>query len=312
MSTDRDRQFTARAPAKINLILRVGYPDDTGYHPLVTVFQAIDLWDLVTVEESDEDVLTVDGVGDLGGVPTDRTNIVWRAVDALEAHTNHRTPLHIHLSKRIPVAGGMAGGSADAAATLIALNALWGLGLSAQQLHDCATPIGADVPFSHQGGLAVGEGRGDKLTPLERTAPLHVVIARSDFELSTPRVYRELDRMRDSGEAKPPRLRVDTIETIGRASPEELAELVSNDLHDPARRLQPDIDRVLDAVTHAGAMTSLVSGSGPTVWGLCDSAEHASEVAATLISQGIDATPSRDTPRGAELVSRPSSPRAGR
>lgn len=305
------QQITARAPAKINLVLRVGLPDDTGYHPLVTVFQAVDIWDEVTVEESAEDLLTIDGVGDISGVPTDHTNIVWRAVEALRAHTHHRAPQHIHLSKRIPVAGGMAGGSADAAATLVAVSALWGLDLSAQQLHEMAARLGADVPFSLLGGLALGEGRGDRLTPLERTTPLHVVIARSPFELSTPTVYRELDRMREAGDVPPPHLHVDGTQSIGRLSPERLADGFANDLHDPARRLQPDIDRVLDAVRDAGAMTSLVSGSGPTVWGLCDSAEKASEVVSTLVSQGIDAIAASDTPRGAELVTRPSSPTAG-
>jgi 4-diphosphocytidyl-2-C-methyl-D-erythritol kinase len=306
------QSVTARAPAKINLVLRVGLPDDTGYHPLVTVFQAVDIWDEVTVEESAEDRLTIDGVGDLSGVPTNHTNIVWRAVEALCAHTNHRTPLHIHLSKQIPVAGGMAGGSADAAATLVAVSALWSLDLSAQQLHEIAARLGADVPFSLLGGLALGQARGDVLTPLERTTPLHVVIARSPFELSTPTVYRELDRLRETGEADPPRLEVATIDTVGQLSPAELAEVIANDLDGPARHLQPEIDRVLDAVKNAGAMTSLVSGSGPTVWGLCDSAENASEVALALASQGIDAVASQDTPRGAELVTDPSSPTAAR
>lgn len=310
MSTPDVWQITARAPAKINLVLRVGLPDSTGYHPLVTVFQAIDLWDEVTVTPSECDLLTVSGLGDVSGVPVDDSNIVWRAVVALEARGAKRTPLHIHLSKQIPVAGGMAGGSADAAATLVAVNALWGLGLGSHDLHQAAVPLGADVPFSLLGGLALGEGRGETLTPLDREVPLHVVIVRSSFELSTPAVYRELDGGRESGSYSHPHLEARDLASMGKLASGDLVHVVANDLHDPARALQPDIDRVLSAATEAGALAALVSGSGPTVWALCESAAHAQDVSSTLVSQGIDAMPSCATARGAELVSDPSAPTA--
>jgi 4-diphosphocytidyl-2-C-methyl-D-erythritol kinase len=305
---------TALAPAKINLVLRVGAPDSSGYHPLVTVFQALDLWDEVSVSKAPQDELVIRGSGNLSGVPTDTTNIVWRAVDNLakylDLHSGQREPLRITVDKRIPVAGGMAGGSADAAATLVALNDLWGAGVDARQLREVGKQLGADVPFSLLGGCALGQGRGDDLTVLAAPRPLHVVIVRSPFELSTPLVYATLDSLRAG---RPAALPSGSQEAgIVTAPLEELSTRVVNDLQDAAIRLAPAVGDVLAAVSAAGSITARVSGSGPTVWGLCLDEAHAREVAQTLTEQGFDALPTRSTPLGAHLRTGFSSPTEAR
>lgn len=299
---------TAAAPAKINLLLRVGAPDASGYHPLVTVFQALDLWDEVTVTGAPRDELMVTGPGDLSGVPTDGTNIVWRAADALADHVGQRKPLSITVTKRIPVAGGMAGGSADAAATLVALNELWQLGLSQEALTEVGRGVGSDVPFCLHGGCALGQSRGDVLTPLGRNQPLHVVVVRSPFELSTPLVYATLDTLR-AGEAPPLPVPTQVVD-IAVAEPERVAALLGNDLQDAAIHVAPAIGDALAAVSLAGAMTAMVSGSGPTVWGLCRDGQEARGVARTLTGQGWDAFPAQSTLLGAHLRKVSSSPTA--
>ena len=302
---------SVRAPAKVNLVLQVGAPDASGYHPLATVFQAVNIWDEVTVTRSDRDRLTVEGDRDLAGVPTDTSNIVWRAVEALEAEGARRTPLHVHVVKRIPVAGGMAGGSADAAATLVAVNRLWGVGADLADLHRLAQPLGADVPFSLLGGLALGEGRGDVLTPLVRTTPLHLVIVKSSTSLSTPTVYRKLDEMRRDGAIPQRTLTLDGFAAIGQKTAGEASSLMVNDLEAPACALWPELVGVLHSVRESGARLAMVSGSGPTVWGLCDSSDHAAAVATRLKETGCDAVSTTSVDGGAEVISRPSSPTAG-
>jgi 4-diphosphocytidyl-2-C-methyl-D-erythritol kinase len=303
---------TATAPAKINLVLRVGAPDESGYHPLVTVFQAVDMWDEVSVSPADTDSLIVDGPVDVSGVPTDHSNIVWKAVDALSSVRGSREPLTVAITKTIPVAGGMAGGSADAAATLLAVNDLWQMGLTPQELAGIAATLGADVPFSLLGGLALGEGRGDVLTPLTRRQPMHVVVVSSSLTLSTPRVYQTLDELRGGEEAIPVSL---TDRDIARVSGDDVKELIgalSNDLQPAALDLAPTVQANLDALSEAGAMAQLVSGSGPTIFGVCGDAAHASEVAEALRAKGLRAKETVSTPLGAHLISSLSSPTEAR
>lgn len=302
MSSNPSASVVATAPAKVNLILRVGAPDSTGFHPLTTVFQAVDIWDEVSVSPAGQDQLVVGGPGDNTGVPTDETNIVWRAVEAMEKHGVARQPLRIRLTKTIPVAGGMAGGSANAAATLVALNELWGVGLSTSLLLDMAATIGADVPFSLHGGLALGQGRGDQLTALTRVDDLHLVVVTSPFHLSTPLVYQTLDILRGGVAAPLPKPLAVGAPTLGSVNPEQLVHRLANDLQGPAVHVAPQVGVVLRAVTDAGALASLVSGSGPTVWGVCRDAAHAGTVASDLLSQGADARATVSTPRGAHLV----------
>jgi 4-diphosphocytidyl-2-C-methyl-D-erythritol kinase len=310
MSSSR-KTVTAAAPAKINLILRVGTPDDSGYHPLVTVFQAVDMWDEVTITPADTDQLSVRGSKDVTGVPTDQTNIVWKAVDAVSQLREHREPLAITIAKSIPVAGGMAGGSADAAATLVALNELWQMGLAADKLSDIATTLGADVPFSLQGGLALGHGRGDVLTPLTRGQPLHLVVVTSALSLSTPLVYKKVDELRSEGEVRLAALTDQELARVTGEDVESLAGVVSNDLQSAAFALAPQIHKAVDALNEAGALASLVSGSGPTVFGVCVDAAQAKSVASELQGRGFMAQDTVSTTRGARLTSFLSSPTEG-
>lgn len=302
----------ARAPAKINLILRVGQPDQTGYHPLTTVFQALDMWDEVTVAQAETDRLDIDGDGDLSGVPTDSTNIVWRAVDALAEVTGHREPLHIAINKTIPVAGGMAGGSADAAATLVAVNELWQLGLSPEELEGIGRRLGADVPFSLLGGLALGEGRGDELTVLTRVNPLHCVVVTSDVTLSTPLVYSTLDDLREGVAVHLRDASGRELAAVTGAAMDGIGDILVNDLQPATLQCVPSIRGTLDAVAEAGALVSMVSGSGPTVWGACLDEAHSIEVANRMRSRGFAAKETVSTALGAHLTSPPSSPKEGR
>ena len=310
MSAPR-QTVTAKAPAKINLILRVGSPDDSGYHPLVTVFQAVDVWDEVSVTPADTDQLVVEGSVDVSGVPADHTNIVWRAVDAM-AHVRHqREPLAITITKSIPVAGGMAGGSADAAATLVAVNELWQMGLTIQELTAIAATLGADVPFSLVGGVALGEGRGDILTPLSRSQPLHIVCVASPLALSTPLVYQTLDEQRQGAEVALPTLSGSEHAAVTGDAVTELAGILANDLQPATLQLAPAVQEPLDALAETGALGQLVSGSGPTVFGICADAAHASRVAKALRRGGLSATETVSTALGAHAISSLSSPKEG-
>src|SRR6476659_8891137 len=199
-----------RAPAKINLHLAVGDVRADGYHDLVTVFHAVDLADELTITEADRhSVRTTPAVG----VPVGAKNLAGAAARLLAKRSGTGGPVAIEIAKQIPVAGGMAGGSADAAATLVGCAALWGLDMARGDLAQIGAEIGADVPFALTGGTAVGTGRGDLLSPVLARTPLHWVLALADGGLSTPEVFAELDRLRDqrkSGPAEPQRVGVVT------------------------------------------------------------------------------------------------------
>jgi 4-diphosphocytidyl-2-C-methyl-D-erythritol kinase len=201
---------TVRVPAKLNLQLAVGPPRADGYHDLVTVFHAVSLFDEVTVVPADRDGVAVTGEG-ADRVPADGDNLALRAVAALRAEGPAgvaNAGVHVSIAKRIPVAAGLAGGSADAAAALVACNELWACGLSQQQLAEIGAKVGSDVAFALLGGTAVGRGRGEQLTPaLAPATQYHWVLAFADGQLSTPEVYATLDRLRAAqagGAAKSP------------------------------------------------------------------------------------------------------------
>ncbi|MBU3068128.1 4-(cytidine 5'-diphospho)-2-C-methyl-D-erythritol kinase [Nocardia sp. NEAU-G5] len=275
-----------RAPSKVNLHLGVGDLRADGYHELTTVFQALSLSDDIELTPASSLSVRVSGEG-AGEVPTDRTNLVWQAAVRL-AHVAGRAPLvEIAIRKGIPVAGGMAGGSADAAAALVGLNALWEVGLSRDELAAIAAELGSDVPFSLAGGTALGRGRGEKLLPVLSRSTFHWVLALARDGLSTPVVFGELDRLRDHGD--PPRLGEpqELLQALASGDPAQLAPLLGNDLQAPALSLRPDLRRTLRAGTTAGALAGLVSGSGPTCAFLCESEQAAIEVAAELSGAGV-------------------------
>jgi 4-diphosphocytidyl-2-C-methyl-D-erythritol kinase len=273
----------------VNLHLSVADLRDDGYHELVTVFQALSLTDEVTVAVTEEPGVEVYGEGE-GSVPTGESNLAWKAVCALAEYIGRpgaEAKVRVVLRKGIPVAGGMAGGSADAAATLVGLASLWKLDVTRDELAEIAGRIGSDVPFALYGGTALGTGRGEQLVPVLSRHTFHWVLAFDQRGLSTPKVFAELDRLRAEGD--PPRIGSHTpvVEALASGDPRQLALLLGNDLQAAAVSLRPGLRRTLRAGVNAGALAGTVSGSGPTCAFLCADAQSAVEVAAELSGAGV-------------------------
>ena len=285
----------ARAPAKLNVHLGVGPLRADGFHELSTVYLAVSLFDTVTARPGDGISLTVSGEGagaatGAGRVPVDRDNLVWRAAELLAAHAGVAADATLDVSKAIPVAAGLAGGSADAAAALVALDALWGTRASRADLVDLAAQLGSDVPFSVLGGIALGAGRGEQLTPVLARGRWHWVLGIAGEGLSTPAVYAELDRLRAAGrlpDVDEPALPDRVIAALRGGLPGPLADALHNDLEGPALSLRADLRRGLRAATDAGAAGALVSGSGPTVAALAGDDSAAVRLTAVLAGEGI-------------------------
>jgi 4-diphosphocytidyl-2-C-methyl-D-erythritol kinase len=276
---------TVRVPAKINLHLAVGSQRADGYHDLVTVFHAVSLFDEVTVAASDAPGIEVHGEG-VSEVPADETNLAWRAVQVLAEKADREPDVRLVLRKGIPVSGGMAGGSADAAAALVGLSALWKLDLSRDELSVLAAELGSDVTFALYGGTAVGTGRGEQIVPVLSRHTQHWVIALHRGGLATPAVFRELDRLR--GDSPPADRPVEPVlEALAGGDPRQLALSLGNDLQAAAVSMAPDLRRTLRAGVAAGALAGLVSGSGPTCAFLCTGAEAALDVATELAGVGV-------------------------
>jgi 4-diphosphocytidyl-2-C-methyl-D-erythritol kinase len=296
-----------RVPAKINLQLAVGPPRADGYHDLVTVFHAVSLFDEVTVQAARTDSVTVTGEG-ADQVPADGDNLALRAVRALRATIDERDDVLIEdadddeheyagtdtggvavtISKRIPVAGGLAGGSADAAAALVACNELWQAGLSQPELCEVASEVGSDVAFAVVGGTAVGRGRGERLSPaLVAPATYHWALAFADGHLSTPAVYGTLDKLRAQRAVGNPELSAELMSALRAGDAERLGAALSNDLQAPAVSMFPALRKTLSAGIELGALGGLVSGSGPTCFFLTDSAERAADLAGALSGAGV-------------------------
>lgn len=278
--------MTVRAPGKVNLYLGVGDRRADGYHELATVFHAVSLADDVTVRDADVLSLRVVGEG-ADTVPTDESNLAWQAAELMAEHVGRAPDVAITLDKSIPVAGGMAGGSADAAAVLVGLNELWGLGVPRRDLHGMAAELGSDVPFVLHGGTALGTGRGEELTTVLARSTFHWALAFGAEGLSTAQVYAEIDRLRSGG--NPPRLEdpEPLLSALSAGDPHRLAPLLGNDLQPAALSLEPELRRTLRAGVEAGALAGLVSGSGPTCAFLCSSAESAVAVSAELAGAGV-------------------------
>lgn len=278
--------MTARAPAKVNLYLAVGPLRADGYHSLTTVFHALGLYDELTLTRGAGLTVSVTGEG-AADVPTDHTNLAARAVLALAERTGIDADVDISIIKGIPVAGGCAGGSADAAAALVACDALWGLGMSRDELSEVGAELGSDVPFSLHGGTALGTGRGERLTAVLGGGSYSWVLALSNGGLSTPQVYRELDRQREHGPVSVVSDSAQVLTALRAGTPEALGAALSNDLQPAAIALLPELRRLVDSGSELGALGGLVSGSGPTVAFLARDATHAKALAAALAGQGL-------------------------
>lgn len=277
--------MTVRVPGKVNLYLRVGSRRDDGFHDLVTVFQAVSLYDEVTVTEAESLGVEVSGDG-AAGVPTDESNLAARAAVLLAARIGRVPNVRISIRKRIPVAGGMAGGSADAAAALVGCDALWQTNVGSDALHDLAAELGSDVPFCLAGGTALGAGRGERLTTVLSRGRYHWVFAIADGGLSTPAVFRELDRMRAERPELGPVASDELLGALRKGEARRVAPMLHNDLQAAAVRLKPALRRTLEAGHEARALGGIVSGSGPTCAFLVDDEEHAASVMARLSATG--------------------------
>jgi 4-diphosphocytidyl-2-C-methyl-D-erythritol kinase len=277
---------TVRVPGKVNLYLEVGDPRPDGFHELTTVFHAVSLADDVTVRDADVLSLRLLGEG-AEGLPADGRNLAWQAAELMAGHVGRAPDVDITINKSIPVAGGMAGGSADAAAVLVGMNALWQLRVPRRDLHAMAARLGSDVPFALHGGTALGTGRGEELTTVLARNVFHWVLAFSAGGLSTAAVYSEVDRLREAG--SPPRLSdpEPVLTALSAGDPHELAPLLGNDLQAAALSLEPNLRRTLRAGVEAGALAGVVSGSGPTCAFLCASADEAVAVGAELAGAGV-------------------------
>lgn len=277
-----------RVPAKVNLHLGVGAVRADGFHELTTVYQAISIYDEVTARRGDTLTLTMAGEG-TGDLPLDESNLVIRAARALAAYAGVPAHARLHLRKQIPLAAGLAGGSADAAAALVACDVLWGTGLTRDELAAVAVGLGSDVPFLVYGGTALGTGRGEVVSPvLARPVSWHWVVAIADEGLSTPAVYRELDRLREGAYPPTPVSSADDLlGALRQRDPAVLAATFGNDLQAAALSLRPALAEVLKAGQAAGALTGIVSGSGPTCVFLAADGGDAARIASVLQTAGV-------------------------
>ena len=295
------------APGKVNLFLSVGASGTDGYHQLTTVFQAVRLIETVTARRQsvrDRGTVTLTLEEPDADVPTDASNLAMRAAELLAETTGVSEGVDLLLRKRVPVAGGMAGGSADAAATLVACNILWGTGLSLLELSALAARLGADVPFPLTGATAVGSGRGDLVTPIMTRGSYHWVFALAGEGLSTPAVFRRFDELTGTGA---PAVR-DVPEVLTSAlragDAPALAASLHNDLQAAALDLRPELAQVIAVAEEAGALRAIVSGSGPTIAALVENPAGAQQVSRALMASGLVADVLRaDAPvAGARVV----------
>lgn len=278
---------TVRVPAKVNVQLAVGGARPDGFHELANVFLAVGLFDEVTATPAGELRVTCEGPG-ADQVPLDRTNLAARAALALAERYGVEPHAHLHIAKDIPVAGGMAGGSADAAGALVACDALWGTNASRDELLDICAELGSDVPFALVGGAALGTGRGERLRPLDVGGTFHWVFAVADGGLSTPAVYREFDRLHQGHRVPEPVASQALLDALAKADVDALAAFLpgSNGLQPAALSLFPALAATLAAGRAAGARAALVSGSGPTTAHLAEDAKAAESIAEALIASG--------------------------
>ncbi len=289
MSPTNNASVTVRVPAKVNLQLAVGPREADGYHNLVSVFQAISIYDDVTISKAAPGSgITIAITGDhTHGVPADATNLAVKAAQLIADEYDFAVDIHIEVSKSIPVAGGMAGGSADAAAVIVGLNELFDLEMSREEMLEFGSQLGSDVPFMITGGTAIGQGRGDQLTAALSRGTYHWVLALSTVGLSTPAVYQECDRLRAGLDIAAPQTSDALMQSLLTADPKAVGLALQNDLQSAACSLRPALTLVLDVGEEYGALGAIVSGSGPTVAFLVGDEEQGLDLAVALTSSGV-------------------------
>lgn len=299
----RATRVVVRVPAKVNLELRVGPLRDDGFHDLATTFHAVDIFDEVTATPDAEFSVSVTGVGE-DKLPTDETNLAYRAAALLAERFDVEERCAISIVKAIPVAGGMAGGSADAAATLVACDTLWGLGLRRHELEEIAAELGSDVPFALTGGTALGTGRGEQIVPVLATGTFEWLFALTHEGLSTPSVYAECDRLREGEDVPEPQPSDGLLASLRSGDVHGVALAMHNDLESAALSLMPSLRPLMEMGLEMGALCALVSGSGPTVAFLLKDRQDAVALRRVLEAGGLadDFVHASSTPHGAQVL----------
>ncbi|TFB51503.1 4-(cytidine 5'-diphospho)-2-C-methyl-D-erythritol kinase [Cryobacterium tagatosivorans] len=298
----------ARAPGKINVFLKVGKVMEDGYHDVATAYQSVSLYEDVRAYPADDFSVEFTGPIDTSGLATDGSNLAIKAARLLARKTGFRGGVHLEIEKHVPIAGGMGGGSADAAATLLACDALWGTEATKEELLALAARLGADVPFAFTGGTAIGTGRGDQLSPALAKGHFQWVLALAEFGMSTPGVYSELDRHRDrhAQDIFPaehqPTVDPNVLQALRAGDPRMLAESLHNDLQAPALHLAPGLGKVLELGEANGALAGIISGSGPTVAFLVADSDSALELQVALSASRLNVVRATGPVHGARLV----------
>jgi 4-diphosphocytidyl-2-C-methyl-D-erythritol kinase len=276
-----------RVPGKINLQLSVGPLQRDGYHPVATVFQAVSIFDDVKIALSDKSGITIHSAKSDERLPLDKNNLAFKAAELMAKKFDITDGIEITLNKEIPIAGGMAGGSADAGATIVGIDALFSLGLKRNEMEKIGSELGADIPFTISGGTAIGTGRGDQITPVLSRGSYSWVLALSSSGLSTPAVYNECDRLREGLQVAPPHISDSLLHALSAGDAVALGKALSNDLQPAACSLKPALRLILDVGLDYGALGGLVSGSGPTVAFLAENEDHALDLVVALTSSGV-------------------------
>lgn len=304
-------QVSASAPGKINIFFKVGALKSDGYHDVLSIYQALDIRETVKVADSSRWKVSVSGAlsdEQIAAVPTGEDNLVVRAAKSIGqlANLTRVSELNFEITKNVPVAGGMGGGSADAAAAMLAVDELWDTQVDGEALMKAAAELGADIPFALLGGTAIGIGRGDKLDPIDDVQKLHWVLVPMDVGLSTPRVYAKLDEMRAAKGQDPtlvpvPQVPHELIDALVNGDAREVAKHLHNDLQEAAVALMPELSITMHAGLAAGALAAMVSGSGPTIAMLAESEEAAESIANHLAFEGYISIPTFGPAKGTLL-----------
>ena len=298
------KSVTVRVPGKVNVYLGVGPREFSGYHELATIFQAVGIYDEVTVSAADS--LKISGLGAFADqIPTDETNLAWKAAELVARACGEDPNIHIQIDKSIPIAAGMAGGSADAAATLVACDTYWNAGIPRDQLDAMATTLGSDVPFMLHGGCALGVGRGEVLSPVMIRGSFHWVFATFDEGLSTAQIYEKTDEMRGLEFEEAPEVPTELLSALARGDAPALGRLLHNDLQLAATTSRPQLGRVLEQGIDSGALGAVISGSGPTCAFLVRDESSAIDLVVALKASGLvdDVLRTHGPVHGARVIS---------
>jgi len=298
------KSVTVKVPGKVNIYLGVGPREFSGYHELATIFQAVGIYDEVTVSAADS--LVISGLGPFADrIPTDETNLAWKAAELVARACGEEPNIHIQIDKSIPIAAGMAGGSADAAAVLVACDAYWNAGIPRDQLDAMAATLGSDVPFMLHGGCALGIGRGDVLSPVMTRGSFHWVFAIFDEGLSTAQIYEKTDDMRGLEFEDEPEVPTELLSALARGDAPALGRLLHNDLQLAATTSRPQLGRVLEQGIDLGALGAIISGSGPTCAFLVRDESSAIDLVVALKASGLvdDVLRTHGPVHGARVIS---------